>query len=97
MTGEECFNSIKVRVKRQQRFVIRKIVWFQFHKGTSKTADLTGTEEHETGFNSIKVRVKQEVLNTAIQLDSLFQFHKGTSKTLISLARNSASSLVSIP
>ena len=54
-----CFNSIKVRVKPHYVPWNKDRYSFQFHKGTSKTFYAYVKSLTETGFNSIKVRVKQ--------------------------------------
>ena len=54
---------------------------FQFHKGTIKTFGNSATETRRLNFNSIKVRLKLNVI-AAADVFSVFQFHKGTIKTV---------------
>ena len=61
--------------------IIIAICRFQFHKGTIKT-DYPIPELDSIGnFNSIKVRLKLELMVLSILLIRVFQFHKGTIKT----------------
>ena len=57
-----CFNSIKVRLRLAAAAPIPAYwPWFQFHKGTIKTTLKSSVWRFYTkGFNSIKVRLRQE-------------------------------------
>ena len=54
------FNSIKVRLKRKYKAIVRYFAEFQFHKGTIKTLNETQGALNKAYFNSIKVRLKQD-------------------------------------
>ena len=76
------FNSIKVRLKPDAAPIAGESKTFQFHKGTIKTKAWLGLCLWAHGyFNSIKVRLKHEVLSALSSIFNLFQFHKGTIKT----------------
>ena len=55
---------------------------FQFHKGTIKTRRRAYIKNPDPHFNSIKVRLKLDVLLAHPMSTALFQFHKGTIKTI---------------
>ena len=74
------FNSIKVQLKPPKGQALRKVLIFQFHKGTIKTSCDTCRLLLRTYFNSIKVQLKPQALQPGVQT-RLFQFHKGTIKT----------------
>ena len=61
MRQQGNFNSIKVRLKRDNLSEIDKFTQFQFHKGTIKTYVKASKMLLTSHFNSIKVRLKQEV------------------------------------
>ena len=68
---------------------------FQFHKGSIKTKMRRIKTLSSFGFNSIKVRLRQDgarVANTYIE----FQFHKGSIKTQL-IAGVGRNVVVSIP
>ncbi len=62
------------------RASFRRLQQFQFHKGTIKTYYDSTTTYNNINFNSIKVRLKHQLIFDK-QLIKLFQFHKGTIKT----------------
>ena len=59
---------------------------FQFHKGTIKTLKNNDYNKIDSGFNSIKVRLKRNTTSKQTFIRGLFQFHKGTIKTQLSAA-----------
>ena len=58
---------------------------FQFHKGTIKTPLPIRCPHLVINFNSIKVRLKRELLPIFNTWVNPFQFHKGTIKTPLCL------------
>ena len=62
------FNSIKVRLKLPSGRSDELEPEFQFHKGTIKTCGKQPKGEHSNYFNSIKVRLKQVILQPSITI-----------------------------
>ena len=56
---------------------------FQFHKGTIRTLEAVKQYPTSSYFNSIKVRLEQDVMDEFRQPPSSFQFHKGTIRTFL--------------
>ena len=74
------FNSIKVRLERNQIFSSIFHPRFQFHKGAIRTHLLRSAARFRLHFNSIKVRLER--FNIALEsCQALFQFHKGAIRT----------------
>ena len=59
---EVNFNSIKVRLERSRRVDGRAFIEFQFHKGTIRTLRCPKRCLGTLHFNSIKVRLEQEII-----------------------------------
>ena len=70
---------------------------FQFHKGAIKSELLRLSDESDAGFNSIKVRLKDDWRTLSSCSSREFQFHKGAIKSELRIRLISSSSLVSIP
>ena len=75
------FNSIKVQLKPEPRWVDSRRFLFQFHKGTIKTFCRNKDSCRGRNFNSIKVQLKPSTTLYGWNIHA-FQFHKGTIKTL---------------
>ena len=60
---------------------LTRILTFQFHKGTIKTALTIVLNLRNHYFNSIKVRLKRDEWGKWSDAVQAFQFHKGTIKT----------------
>ena len=60
LTTNLNFNSIKVRLELDNLCVnVQKLAEFQFHKGTIRTQSLLSTDNFNSHFNSIKVRLER--------------------------------------
>ena len=81
LLAQRCFNSMKVRLKQQQRPASSFAAVFQFHEGPIKTGngsfDFEAREQfqfHEGPIKTVSTRIKKSN-------KILFQFHEGPIKT----------------
>ena len=74
------FNSIKVQLKRHQKWNDGSVRKFQFHKGTIKADDIIESADGVPIFQFHKGTIKALFRCRALRAFAAFQFHKGTIK-----------------